>query len=396
MYNQDLPQPHAVLATLVDFSKAFNRVNHNTIITILSRMGIPGWLLKIISSYLSERELILRYKGKIAGSQKMPGGGPQGSILGCFLFLILINSLGLNRSQSIGKHIAQPVRKRNAMMTNYSKFIDDLTIAVSINLKQCLSESENGPRPLNYHARTGHVLTRDKNPMQDEIDEMVKYASEHEMVVNEDKTKVILFNARRSYDFQPHMILNSDEPLEVVEEIKLLGIVIRSNLCWSSNTNNMCKKAFSRMWIIRRLKALGADHEELVDIYRQQILSVLELAVPVWAPGLTQQQIHQLERVQKTVIRVILSDEYTSHKEGLRSLKLSTLTERRQKLCKKFTSKAMKHDKFNSWFASNPPKNKNTRSTQTKFKEVKTRTKRYRQLPIPYLTNIANSLPENI
>ena len=306
MYNQDLPQPHAVLATLVDFSKAFNRVNHNTIITILSRMGIPGWLLKIISSYLSERELILRYKGKIAGSQKMPGGGPQGSILGCFLFLILINSLGLNRSQSIGKHIAQPVRKRNAMMTNYSKFIDDLTIAVSINLKQCLSESENGPRPLNYHARTGHVLTRDKNPMQDEIDEMVKYASEHEMVVNEDKTKVILFNA-----------------------IKLLGIVIRSNLCWSSNTNNMCKKAFSRMWIIRRLKALGADHEELVDIYRQQILSVLELAVPVWAPGLTQQQIHQLERVQKTVIRVILSDEYTSHKEGLRSLKLSTLTERR-------------------------------------------------------------------
>ena len=175
------------------------------------------------------------------------------------------------------------MKKRIAMETNHSKSIDDLTIAVSVNLKQCLSASESGPRPLNYHARTGHILERDTNRMQDELEELMNYATEHEMIVNEDKTKVILFNNRRSYDFQPHMMLNTKEPLEVVEEIKLLGIVIRSDLSWSSNTNNMCKKAFSRMWIIRRLKALGAENGELVDIYRQQILSVLELAVPVWA-----------------------------------------------------------------------------------------------------------------
>ena len=150
------------------------------------------------------------------------------------------------------------------------------------------------------------------------------------------------------------------------------------------------------MWIIRRLKALGAENGELVDIYRQQILSVLELAVPVWAPGLTQQQIHQLERVQKTAIRVILSDEYTSYKQGLNLLKLSTLEDRRQKLCTKFTSKALKNEKFNSWFAPNPPRNKNTRSIQTKFKEVETRTNRFKNSPIPYLTKIANSLPENM
>ena len=44
LYNQDLAIPHAVLAAMVDFSKAFNRIDHNTIITILSEMGVPGWV----------------------------------------------------------------------------------------------------------------------------------------------------------------------------------------------------------------------------------------------------------------------------------------------------------------------------------------------------------------
>ena len=59
LYNQDMKIPHAVLE---DYSKAFNRICHNRIITILSRMGVPGWLLKVVMGYLTERELIVNYK----------------------------------------------------------------------------------------------------------------------------------------------------------------------------------------------------------------------------------------------------------------------------------------------------------------------------------------------
>ena len=48
LYNQDQQVPLAVLAVMVDFSKAFNRINHTIVITILSKMGVPGWLLKIV------------------------------------------------------------------------------------------------------------------------------------------------------------------------------------------------------------------------------------------------------------------------------------------------------------------------------------------------------------
>ena len=87
---------HAVLAATVDFSKAFNRQNHNILITLLSELGVPGWLLRIVIGFLENRELVVTHKGVTSGKFQLPGGGPQGTILGMFLFLILINAAGLS------------------------------------------------------------------------------------------------------------------------------------------------------------------------------------------------------------------------------------------------------------------------------------------------------------
>ena len=57
-------------------------------------MGVSGWFFNIVLGLLNERELILRHKGESSGRKAMPGGGPQGSKLGLFLFLILINAIG--------------------------------------------------------------------------------------------------------------------------------------------------------------------------------------------------------------------------------------------------------------------------------------------------------------
>ena len=113
LYNQDLNTPHAVLATMIDFSKAFNRQNHNLLITILSDMNVPGWLLKIVIGFLSDRELVLRYKNIMSKSKMLPGGGPQGTILGLFLFLILINKAGFkNNARNLGEIVTTSLNKR--------------------------------------------------------------------------------------------------------------------------------------------------------------------------------------------------------------------------------------------------------------------------------------------
>ena len=77
--------------------------------TILNDMGVPGWLLQIIVSFLSDRELILRYKGGQSQRKKLPGGSPQGTRLGMFLFLILINYAGFQDiERGLGKLLTQP------------------------------------------------------------------------------------------------------------------------------------------------------------------------------------------------------------------------------------------------------------------------------------------------
>ena len=89
-YNQDISDIQAVLAVTVDFSKAFNRQNHFILVELLSELGVPGWLLKIIIGFLKDREMEVIYKGVKSSRKKLLGGGPQGTILGMFLFLILM------------------------------------------------------------------------------------------------------------------------------------------------------------------------------------------------------------------------------------------------------------------------------------------------------------------
>ena len=148
--------------------------------------------------------------------------------------------------------------------------------------------------------------------------------------------------------------------------------------------------------MLRRLSNLGAREDEMLDVYQKQVRSVLEMAVPVWHAGLTQQEVRQIERVQRTAFYIILGDKYLSYKNTLGMLHCETLVARRYKVCENFVRKASKHEQFQNWFHVNnePIPNLNTRSDKvTKrnyYHPVKTRTDRYANSPLPYLTNILN------
>ena len=137
LYNQDLSNPIATVAVMYDFEKAFNRQDHNTLITILSDMGTPGWLLKLVIAFLEDRRIVLNHKGCTSKEENLPGGGPQGTKLGLYLFLILINKAGFKPSQickNIGEHVTK--HKRTPIMRTQEKYVDDMTQCAAINLKE--------------------------------------------------------------------------------------------------------------------------------------------------------------------------------------------------------------------------------------------------------------------
>ena len=78
----DSNQPTAVINLLADWSKAFNKCNHNIIMRILTSLKVPMWLLRMIMSYLEHRKMILRFRGCSSDPKDMPGGIPPGYALG--------------------------------------------------------------------------------------------------------------------------------------------------------------------------------------------------------------------------------------------------------------------------------------------------------------------------
>ena len=80
-----------VIACLVDFSKAFNRMDHNILITILCDLNILTCALRLIMSYLSHRKMCVRYQGATSAEKYIHGGGPQGGLLTVLLFNLNCN-----------------------------------------------------------------------------------------------------------------------------------------------------------------------------------------------------------------------------------------------------------------------------------------------------------------
>ena len=85
-----------------------------------------------------------------------------------------------------------------------------MTLCNAVNLKTALVR-EDWPvsRPLPFHSRTEHGLPRNRNSMQDELDELSKYTKNHLMAINKMKTKAMLCNSRTKWDFVPELMLDT-------------------------------------------------------------------------------------------------------------------------------------------------------------------------------------------
>ena len=389
LYNQDYNLPIGVLLCAIDFSKAFNRLNHNLLITKLSDMGVPGWLLNIVMGFLSDRVMVVRFKGETTETKPLPGG-PQGTLLGLLLFLILINDCGVGRHElNIGKTITNQ-KKKFQPATTHMKYVDDFTIAESMNLKDNLDDNSDKPLPDMFHAQTGHKLDNNKSLVYEELMEIQEYSVNNQMKLNLAKTKLMLFNPTLSFDFVPDFTVEDTE-IETVEDMKLLGLILRNDLSWKSNTENIIKKAYARIWILKRLKNRGGNLEDLTDIFIKQVRSVLEFGVPVWNSSLTKEESNDIERIQKCFLHIALGNSYNNYEEALETANLDSLESRRTQLCTTFAIRAAKHSKHKHWFSVNKEP-VNTRSEKLSYKPPLCRLTRYQDSPIPYLTGLLNNL----
>ena len=91
--------------------------------------------------------------------------------------------------------------------------------------------------------------------------------------------------------------------------------MISDDLSRHKNTLFICRKAREQLWILRRMITLCLSDYHLFDIYCKQIRSLLEVAVPVWHPAITQKDSKQIERIQKVAFMIILGHRYLKYEQ---------------------------------------------------------------------------------
>ena len=359
---------------------------------------LPGWLIRILIGYLTNRKLRIKYKSKISKEWDIFGGGGQGCPLGFWIFCFMIDRAGPRANQkTIGETITQPTKHRQKINKTKKKWVDDFTVLASVDLKQHLVTDPAPVQPVPWRGRHHQVLPVQHNTLKPEIDSIVKYSEDRKMLLNPIKTKAMIFNTLRNYDCMPEISIQGGENIEVVEQHKILGQIVRSDLKTITNTEAICKKGFKRMWILRRLKSLGCPTAELLIVLREQIVSICEVCVAWWGPMITKHESNMLERVLKTGLHIIFQDKYVNFKNALKLGNLQSLRERRVVQITKFCKKSYKNPRFKTWFCEEsqqpPAREQRNRKPAPLLKPVTCRTQRYARSSLPVMTSILSWHP---
>ena len=363
----------AVLATLVDWKQAFPRQCPKLGVESFIKNGVRPALIPLLINYFQGRKMKVKWHGEISSERQLKGGGPQGSTFGIWEYL--------SQSNDNADCISESDR---------FKFVDDLTFIEIIYLINVglatYNVRQHIPSDIPSH---NQIIHAQHLKSQQHLDDISKWTDNQKMKLNVKKTKSIIFNFSKNYQFSTKLSVKN-EKIEIVKETKLLGTFITDDLKWNKNTSEIVKKAYKRMQLLNRAAGFTSRKQDLRSIYLTYIRSILDQSAVVWHSSLTGRNRRDLERVQKAAVRVILGQNYSSYKNGLKELNLENLNKRREEICLKFAKNCLKNEKVNNMFPKTKTKHRMKKRKQRKFKTKKIKTDRYKRSAVPYMTNLLN------
>ncbi|MGL5706831.1 MAG: RNA-directed DNA polymerase, partial [Aeromonas sp.] len=267
-------------AVYLDFSKAFDRVDHNLLLHKVRKAGFDEYAHAWLSNYLWNRRYTVRVNGSLSEPFAAPTGVPQGSILGPLLFLIFINDL--------------PEGIRSLLVL----YADDGKISRVIG------------------------TPADEETLQSDISTAYAWSVVNNLPFNTSKCKVLHIRNRR-----PRTYYLGNTPLTATDHERDLGTVVSSSLSLSHNTMHMTKKANGRLAMLGRI--LGQfPQRSFVGIFTSLIRPLLETNIQACSPFLVK-DVKALENVQRRATKRVSGLRNLTYENRLQQLNLFTVTYRR-------------------------------------------------------------------
>jgi len=266
-----------VIGIFIDLSKAFDTIDHSTLMKKLDNYGIRGNAYCLITSYLTNRKQYVNVLGEDSDKLPILFGVPQGSVLGPLLFLLYINDIC--NTTDLGSFVL---------------FADDTNIFVVSNTKSKAYEKAN----IVLKIVNNYMLCNKLHINLKKCCYMYFCPSR-----NKNNTDIIADN---SIDDDDESLLLNNYKIKQVNEAKFLGVTIDDRLNWGPHIKNLVTKLRSCTGQIYRFKD-NIPHKLHKDIYHTLFESHLTFGISVWG-GLSRNRLEPLFVVQKKCIRILFGD----------------------------------------------------------------------------------------
>ena len=254
-----------MLATFIDFQKAFDKVWKDGLLVKLQRSGIHGNMYRWTKSYLHNRRARVLVNGECGKKVLLRQGVPQGGVLSPTLFILFINDVVADLPKGI--HAAL--------------YADDLVL-------WCAEE----------YATTATYR------MNLALEKLSTWTQKWCVTINKEKSAATLFTL--SSKASTGKLMLDDKELKVVDEQTYLGVTFDKRLTWNQHVQRAESKARRKLNIMRKLAgtAWGANEKILKQVYQSTVRPHLEYGASAW---MTTSQTHQntLGRVQNQGLRII-------------------------------------------------------------------------------------------
>ena len=206
---------------LLDFSKAFDTVDPEILLSKLQYYGFSQSALKIIAEMVCDRKIVVKVRDKFSQAEQILSGVPQGSVLGPFLFILYINDFHncLNNA-------------------NVLQYADDTLIHThGKNLNQAISS------------------------LTDDFFSAYNWFNVNKLKLNINKTKFIIFstkhNLKISCAHSKEISLNNQVlKFSPTCSVNYLGITLDSELNFHSHISQLCKNISRKLGFLSHTKFL--------------------------------------------------------------------------------------------------------------------------------------------
>lgn len=258
-YNKD----KVTVMTLLDIQKAFDTVWITGLLHKLITMDFPPNLIKLIHTYLTNRQFSVKINNAYSNTKHINAGVPQGSVLGPRLFTLYINDL------------PQFQKTRTAL------YADDTAIYAH-----------------SFSATVANVQ------LQLHMNKITQYYTKWKIKINPEKTEQIIFTRKYTNNRILTPLKVNDHNITPSDAVKYLGVNLDRRLNYQTHITNTIRKAYA---VMKTLYPILRDHNTSTKnkklIYTTILRPLLTYAAPVWCNA-SNPTINKLQVFQNKCLRL--------------------------------------------------------------------------------------------